>query len=286
MWWPTVTNLGPAAAACDERYAHAYILPALGEVGLDRLDQPMLIDWVTDLDDPETVDLEAPTIHRVARILSRCLAAAVDEGLITNNPAADLPLPDIEENEMNLLTDEEIWRLAHAMHPRYRPSVLLAGFCGLRLGELLGLRWKHVDLAGRRLHIVETMTELDGRLLIGPPKAKARVRSLPLPEFVVSSLARLQDENDGTDGQPATPSCSALRTTARCHPVSFTESTGLPRSTKPASVHCGCATFATVRSRSGFESGSIPNRSLPWEDSPRSLRSSGPTATSTGTRAR
>ena len=200
LWWPTVTNLGPAAAACDERYAHAYILPALGEVGLDRLDQPMLIDWVTDLDDPETVDLEAPTIHRVARTLSRCLAAAVDEGLITNNPAADLPLPDIEENEMNLLTDEEIWRLAHAMHPRYRPSVLLAGFCGLRLGELLGLRWKHVDLAGRRLHIVETMTELDGRLLIGPPKAKARVRSLPLPEFVVSSLARLQDENDGTAG--------------------------------------------------------------------------------------
>jgi integrase len=199
VWWPTVTNPGPGAAARDERYAQSYIVPALGELGLDRLDRAVLIDWVTDLGDPETVDLRAPTIHHVARILSRCLAAAVDEGLITDNPAADLPLPDIEENAMRLLADEEIWRLAHAMHPRYRPSVLLAGFCGLRLGELLGLRWEHVDLAGRRLHIVETMTELDGRLLIGPPKANARVRSLPLPEFMVSSLARLQDENDGND---------------------------------------------------------------------------------------
>ena len=32
LWWPTVTNLGPGATACDERYAHAYIVPALGEV--------------------------------------------------------------------------------------------------------------------------------------------------------------------------------------------------------------------------------------------------------------
>ena len=196
VWWPTVTNRGPGATARDERYAQSYIVPALGDLGLDRLDRAVLIDWVTDLGDPETVDLRAPTIHHVARILSRCLAAAVDEGLITNNPAADLPLPDIEENAMKLLADEEIWRLAYAMHPRYRPSVLLAGFCGLRLGELLGLRWEHVDLAGRRLHIVETMTELDGRLLIGPPKANARVRSLPLPEFVVSSLARLQDDGN------------------------------------------------------------------------------------------
>jgi integrase len=198
-WWPTVTNLGPDAAARDERYADAYIVPALGEVGLDRLDRAMLTDWVTDLGDPETVDLRPPAIHRVARILSRCLAAAVDEGLIAHNPAADLPLPEIVENEMKILTDEEIWRLAHAMHPRYRPSVLLAGFCGLRLGELLALRWKHIDLAGRRLRIVETMTELDGRLRIGPPKATATVRSVPLPGFVVASLARLQDEHGGTD---------------------------------------------------------------------------------------
>jgi integrase len=120
----------------------------------------------------------------------------VDEGLIVDNPAANLPLPEIEQDEMRILTDDEIWRLAQAMHPRYRSAVLLAAFCGLRLGELLALRWGQVDLVDGRLRVVETMAEHDGKLYIGPPKTKATVRSVPLPDFVMESLV---ERSTGTD---------------------------------------------------------------------------------------
>jgi integrase len=67
--------------------------------------------------------------------------------------------------------------------------VLLAGFGGLRLGELLGLRWSCVDLERGRVQVSETLVDIEAKIHFGPPKTKASLRSVPVPSFVCEELA-------------------------------------------------------------------------------------------------
>ncbi len=193
LWWPTVTNVRPATRSRDERYARTHVLRAFGDVPLDQLDEVALQTWVSGLSDPDGAALAPPAIHRAVQTLDRCLEAAVDEGLISMNPAAQLALPKIEPQPMRFLSDDELWRLVEAIDARYRGFVLLAGFCGLRLAELLALRWERVDLAHHRVEVVETLLEGEGQLRIGRPKSKAAVRVVPLPDFVAHELGRLAE---------------------------------------------------------------------------------------------
>jgi hypothetical protein len=131
--------------------------------------------------------------------LNKCVGAAFEDRLISNNPVEKLPLPRIERREMRFLTADEVMRLAETIDRRYRAFVLLGGFCGLRLGEMLGLRWGRVDLLRRRVHVAETLVDIGGHISFGPPKTKAAVRSVPLPRFVVEDLARSATANIAAD---------------------------------------------------------------------------------------
>ena len=107
-----------------------------------------------------------------------------------STPLGKLPLPRIERREMRFLDTDDIWKLADEIDEAYRSFVLLGAFGGLRLGEMLGLRWKRVDLLRRRVDIAETMVSIGGHITFGPPKTKAAVRTVPLPSFVCDELSR------------------------------------------------------------------------------------------------
>jgi integrase len=198
-WWPSVTNVRPAARARDERYARHHFLRAFGDVPLHELDRVALQSWASSLTDPEGPALSAPAVHRTVQTLERCLDAAVDDDLLFSNPAANLQLPTIEPQPMHVLNDDQLWRLVESIEPHFRAFVLLGGFCGLRLAELLALRWGYVDLEGHRVEIAEALLEGEGHLRIGRPKTKAAVRSVPLPGFVRDELARLAQAGANPD---------------------------------------------------------------------------------------
>ena len=67
--------------------------------------------------------------------------------------------------------------------------VLLAAFGGLRWGELTGLRRRRVDLLHRTVTVAEILTEVNGRLDLGPPKTEAGRRTVVFSAFLVDELA-------------------------------------------------------------------------------------------------
>jgi hypothetical protein len=71
---------------------------------------------------------------------------------------------------MRFLTPVEIGRLTDAIRPPYRALVLVGAYGGLRIGELAGLRRERVDLLRGTVEIAEIMTEVAGKLQVGPPK--------------------------------------------------------------------------------------------------------------------
>jgi integrase len=82
----------------------------------------------------------------------------------------------------------EVVGLVEATDEHHRVLVASAAGLGLRWGELAGLHIERVDLLRRRVSVVEQLTEVNGRLELGPPKAAAGRRSVSVPVFLVEML--------------------------------------------------------------------------------------------------
>jgi len=193
-WWPTVTNLRPSTRLRDEATFHNHIAPTFGAVPLARVDRTSLREWVAGLSDPNGSALAPATTIKAVQVFNKLMRAALEDRLIAANPVERLPLPKVEREEMRFLTADELRHLADTIDPRYRAFVLVAGYGGFRLGELLALRWKRVDLLRRQITITETLTDLAGQISFGPPKTKAAVRTVGLPAFVADELAQIASQ--------------------------------------------------------------------------------------------
>lgn len=88
---------------------------------------------------------------------------------------------------MEILTPAEIRRLLDAAEEPVRILLLCAVLAGMRRGELLGLRWKDVDLDGNRIHVRRALWR---RKLVSPKSRRSR-RSIDVAPMLKAALARL-----------------------------------------------------------------------------------------------
>ena len=193
-WWPTTVNLRPSSRARDESYARNHLDPRFGAIPLAEINHEMVTEWVAHL---TASGLAPATVHKAQQILSKCLGSAVDSAVIRSNPCDRVKLPRIERHEMLFLTPTEVAMLADRIDERYRAFVLVGAYCGLRFGEMAGLRPRRIDLTRRRLDIAEVVTEVRGEHHTGPPKTRAGRRSVPVPSFVVDELVTHMDRSPG-----------------------------------------------------------------------------------------
>ena len=184
-WWASTVNLRPSSRARDETYMRRHVLPAFGNVPLGRITQLDVRAWVADL---AASGLAPATVHKAYQTFSKVMRSAVDGGLIAQSPCRSVSLPKIESQEMRFLTPTEIVALADAIAPHYRVLVIFDSYCGLRLGELAGLRRRRVDLLRRQVRVVESAVEVRGQLISNPPKTRAGNRTVPIPPMVADIL--------------------------------------------------------------------------------------------------
>ena len=72
--------------------------------------------------------------------------------------------------------------------------VLLAGYRGLRWGELTGLRRERVNLLRGRVEVSEILVEIAGKFSFGPPKTTQGRRMVLLPPFLTEVLGQHLEE--------------------------------------------------------------------------------------------
>jgi integrase len=92
---------------------------------------------------------------------------------------------------MRAFDERQVWALAKGAGHSGRLSVLILAWCGLRFGELGGLRVRHFDVLRRELRVETAPSEIGGRLVEASPKTRASVRTLPVPAWLVANLEPL-----------------------------------------------------------------------------------------------
>ena len=185
-WSATLVNLRPSSRRIYLDNLRLHVLPELGSVQLSKLDKTLLRAWLAQL---SAGPLKPATVHQVYRALRRVLASAVENDVIARNPLDGIKPPRVEAQEMRFLTPGAVATLAGAIDERYRAFVLVGAYCGLRLGEMAGLRRHRVDLLHRHVQVVEQLGRDDaGQWALQPLKTRASLRSIALPAVVVDEL--------------------------------------------------------------------------------------------------
>jgi integrase len=187
-WLQLRPNLRPRTLETYEAQLRLHIVPRLGAIDIANLTPAMIRRWHGEL---SRSHLAMNTVAKCYRMLSAILATAVADELIARNPCTVKGAGVERCDERPVATVEQVLTLADVIEPRYRSAILLAGFVGLRRGEILGLERRHLNLLHRTLTVEQQQQELsDGRVLVVPPKTEAGKRTLVLPQFIVSELER------------------------------------------------------------------------------------------------
>jgi integrase len=206
------TTLTPASAASYRDLLETCVLQrvsngkqiGLGDLALANVSPMCIGEWLSAM---QQTGLSASRIRKAYRVLSLSLDAAVRERLLQRNPCGKHHrLPRLPEHDPTILTIEDVERLiTHVREgalPRGRgrsdcqpikPNPALAllvellAYGGLRVGEGLALRRRHVDLLGGRIIVAESLTEIAGEFSFGPTKTH-QVRDVPLPLSLMLTL--------------------------------------------------------------------------------------------------
>ena len=186
-----VKNLKPKTLYDYKRNFKQYIQPTLGNVrlcDLRRVDVERLFDR---MDADGVGNAMIAYVHRVLRTI---LNYAVDDELISRNPAVGRTNPTYSAEEKTSLTVHELNVVLEHMKnetPYWNTLVVVMANTGCRRGEIAALRWEDIDFENGTISFVNNAVKIPGEpLSVGTPKTKSSSRRIPMVDDVAEALQR------------------------------------------------------------------------------------------------
>jgi integrase len=143
-------------------------------------------------------DLSDRTVNKYLTVLHGLFVWAQRRHKLPANPVANVERrPHAKRGNIDVFSREEVLALVRVAASEQDGTIYLtAAFTGLRLGELLALRWRDVDFANSAVHVRQSFT--NGR--VDTPKS-GQERVVPMADEVAEALAKLgrRDEYTGDD---------------------------------------------------------------------------------------
>ncbi len=178
-------SVKPSTYESYERVIRCHLKPGLGRRKLKALapDHVQAL-YGSKLD----AGLAPGTVRLIHAVLSRALDQAVRWGTLPRNVCKATTPPQPDSEEIKPLNAEQARRLLEAARgDRLEALYVLAVTAGLRIGELLGLRWEDMDEGGRVLRVRRTKSQAKSGPTFTVPK-NGKGRSIRLTRQAVEAL--------------------------------------------------------------------------------------------------
>lgn len=172
-WWPS-RHLEASTKAGYRSYLDCHFLPFFGELPMGDILPSTVQSWVT-LATAE--GLSARSVVKYHVMLHSIFKRAVRDRVISYNPSSETELPKVIGRKTRILTPEEFQVLLSHIPDRFLPLVLTEIETGLRWGELIALRPRHVDFLRRTISVEETIVEVSRK--VSPTGERFLVKPYP-----------------------------------------------------------------------------------------------------------
>jgi len=175
--------LKPGSANYYNFQLDKHVLPALGAYRLCDLNRPIVQQFLLER---KRKGYASSTIHGIRTTLAKVLQTAVEHGYLEINPARAIQIGEREpKQERKLLSLTQVRTLLMNLTGPCHTIVRVAVLTGLRIGEILALRWKRVDFLGGTIEVAETFS--NGQF--GTPKTRSSRRVIPMSTSLKDALA-------------------------------------------------------------------------------------------------
>jgi integrase len=160
----------------------------IGRLPLSDVTPQVLQGFIGDL---VSRGLSARSVEHCRAVVRVAFEWALQWGLVLRNPAKPVALPQVEKRVVEPMTEEMANDILDAVDGHsIEHLVTVALFTGLREGELIGLRWGHVNLDEGVIDVKSQLQRVDGAWHQQDPKSRTSRRRLRLPPDAWEALRR------------------------------------------------------------------------------------------------
>ncbi|QNN51797.1 tyrosine-type recombinase/integrase [Nocardioides mesophilus] len=198
VWLPS-KHVETSTLAAYRSYLDKHFIPAFGKRPMGKILPSEIQRWVTTATGTPTENghgLSAASVRKYHTMLHSIFERAQRDRVVTFNPCAHTELPKVIKKKARTLTPEEYVAILASLPAQHRLMVETAINTGLRWGELIALKPRHLDLIKRTLTVEETLVEVSiknsptgARMITKPYPKDNEPRTLGLPTDLVAQLA-------------------------------------------------------------------------------------------------
>jgi integrase len=185
----TQSTLRPRTWERYEQLVRCHLVPALGRTRLTRL-QPDQLHRL--YQDTLAAGSSPATVRQLHAVVHRGLSQAVRWNRVARNVAGLVDAPRVRRKEMAVLDADQVrFLLEVARGTEWEAMLTVAVTTGMREGEIVGLRWRDVDLDRAGLSVTATaQRSLRLGMLVAEPKTARSRRRIALATAAVDALRR------------------------------------------------------------------------------------------------
>jgi integrase len=192
VWWPS-RQLEVSTRAGYRSYLDKHFLPFFGDIPMAEILPSTVQAWITNA---MASGLAPRSVVKYHVMLHGIFKRAVRDRVIAYNPCADSELPKVITKKPRILAPDEFERLLACIPTRFAALVLTEIETGLRWGELIALRPRHVDFLRRSITVEETIVEVSKklsptgeRMIVKPYPKDDEPRTLAVSQELLDVLA-------------------------------------------------------------------------------------------------
>lgn len=203
-------QIRPTTYQSYESLFRTHICPAFGNESIQDLKTEKIQKFYKDKMEGGRLDkkeggLSSRTINYMHTILHEAFEKACKIGLINKNPVEATEPPKKKKTTGKHLTREEQQKLEEVLkEDKWGVACLTALYTGLRLGEILALKWHDIDLENNYINVGHTIKRVkndkESKIIVQEPKTEKGKRIVSLPKRLRDILIAYRGEDYNNNG--------------------------------------------------------------------------------------